>query len=349
MKRVALAGALLALTGLSGCVSGYFTGMTKELQEHGVAAEATILKVWDTGWTVNNDPVIGMRVEVRPREGSAYEATIGKTMISRIDLPQFQPGKVIPVRYDPANRAAVAVDFEGEAASAETSGSAGLGSGNPYRDRFARAPEGSGFLPPPAVPEVYLGTADSAADEVALIENGYASIGRSIVEGGSDLQPAIEQGKAVGAALIVLYGHFEPPAGTVLAVLPLRPRAGHGAGPAEQSFVPELGAGDHVALYLGKSRPPILGASLRALNGGERTRWKLDRGAVVLAVAAGSPAEAARLEAGDVLLAVDGKPVGDVTTVPGLVRAAAGRTVKLDLLREGAPFSLEVRLNPASP
>ena len=121
-RRIGLAVLALALTvGLTGClagvINGYFSGMTKELQEHGVGAEATILKVWDTGWTVNDDPVIGMHVEVRPSNGSAFEATIKKTLISRIDLPQFQPGRVVPVRYDPKDSTIVAVDFGGEAAA----------------------------------------------------------------------------------------------------------------------------------------------------------------------------------------------------------------------------------------
>ncbi len=345
MKRFGIAAMLLALMlGLGGCLTTYFTGMTRDLREHGVAAEATILRIWDTGWTVNKNPVIGMSVEVRPREGPSFEATIKKTLVSRIDLPQFQPGNVIPVRYDPANPAAVAVDFQGEVASAGSSES-----GNPYRDHFERAPEGVGFLPPPAVPVVYLGTADSAADDRALLENGYADIGRSIVEGGSDLNPVIEQGREVGAALIVLYGRFDPPSGTSLAVLPFRPRSGTDAGSPERSFVPELGATDHVALYLGKSRPPILGAAFRALDAEERTRWNLDRGAVIAAVDGGTPADAAGLQAGDILLAVDGRSVSDVNAVHALVQPAAGRTVRLDLLRAGAPHSQEVRLNPASP
>jgi hypothetical protein len=89
-----------------------FTGVTasRELQRTGVAAEAEILSLWDTGITVNQDPVIGLKVRVRPRDGAAYEATIEKSLVSRLDVPQFQPGRTIPVRFDPQNPSRVAID-----------------------------------------------------------------------------------------------------------------------------------------------------------------------------------------------------------------------------------------------
>lgn len=83
---------------------------TRALQESGVAAEAVILRIWDTGITVNDDPVIRMDVEVYPAEGKAWAATIPKSLISRLDIPQFQPGQTIHVRYDPKDRTRVGLD-----------------------------------------------------------------------------------------------------------------------------------------------------------------------------------------------------------------------------------------------
>ncbi len=103
----------LSLAGALGCgafdhLSGVSTA--KELQATGVAAEAEILSLWDTGITVNEDPVIGLKVRVRPASGAPYEATIAKSLVSRLDVPRFQPGQVIPVRVDPRDPARVAVD-----------------------------------------------------------------------------------------------------------------------------------------------------------------------------------------------------------------------------------------------
>ncbi|MEA2695461.1 MAG: hypothetical protein QOJ16_4848 [Acidobacteriota bacterium] len=105
--------ALLALVLLAGCgmvdrMSGVSTA--KDLQATGVAAPAEILRIWDTGITVNKDPVIGMDVLVRPTDRPPYEAKIEKSLISRLDVPQFQPGKVIQVRFDPKEPGRVAID-----------------------------------------------------------------------------------------------------------------------------------------------------------------------------------------------------------------------------------------------
>lgn len=80
------------------------------LRQTGVPAWATILRIWDTGITLNDDPVIGMEVEVRPEEGESFRAVIPKSRISRIAIPQFQPGKEIAVRYDPRDPSQVALD-----------------------------------------------------------------------------------------------------------------------------------------------------------------------------------------------------------------------------------------------
>ena len=126
--------ALLVAVPLAGC-TGLMTSFgaitPQELVDHGVAAEADVLEVWDTGWTVNDNPVVGMNVRVHPDGAPAYEATIEKTMVSRIATWQFQPGNRIPVRYDPQNPAIVSVDREPRG---ETKAS----SGNPYRDNFER-------------------------------------------------------------------------------------------------------------------------------------------------------------------------------------------------------------------
>jgi hypothetical protein len=83
---------------------------TKALQETGVAAEATIVRIWDTGITVNDEPVIGMEVEVYAAEGKPWRATIPKSLISRLDIPRFQPGEIVKIRFDPQDPSRVGLD-----------------------------------------------------------------------------------------------------------------------------------------------------------------------------------------------------------------------------------------------
>lgn len=97
---------------LSGCaIADRMSGVSKArgLQKRGVAAQATIVRVWDTGMTVNDDPVVGLLLDVKPTDAAEYQAET-KALISRIDVPQFQPGNVIPVRYDPNDPKQVAID-----------------------------------------------------------------------------------------------------------------------------------------------------------------------------------------------------------------------------------------------
>lgn len=110
--RWAVIGAALVLT-LAGCaVIDRMSGVedARELQMNGEAALAKILRIWDTGMTVNNDPVVGFLLEVRRRDQPTYEVRT-KLRISRLDIPRIQPGKTIPVRIDPREPTRVALDI----------------------------------------------------------------------------------------------------------------------------------------------------------------------------------------------------------------------------------------------
>jgi hypothetical protein len=82
----------------------------KELQKTGEPAAATILQIWDTGMTVNDDPVIRFLLEVHPPGKPDYQAET-KIRISRIAISRFQPGAVTPVRIDPRHPKHVALDI----------------------------------------------------------------------------------------------------------------------------------------------------------------------------------------------------------------------------------------------
>jgi len=97
-----------------GCaISNKMSGVseTHAIQKIGEPARATVIEVWDTGITVNNDPVIGLRLTVEERPGHPpYEAVIKKSLVSRVHVPQFQPGSHVPIRIDPKDPARVALD-----------------------------------------------------------------------------------------------------------------------------------------------------------------------------------------------------------------------------------------------
>ncbi len=78
----------------------------------GVQTSATVLKVWDTGTTLNDDPQVGLLLEIPTNEGSRFQAET-KTIVSRLQVSLVQPGVTANVVYDPNNLKRVQVlDFE---------------------------------------------------------------------------------------------------------------------------------------------------------------------------------------------------------------------------------------------
>ncbi|MCI0397076.1 MAG: hypothetical protein L0332_03840 [Chloroflexi bacterium] len=88
-------------------VVGIGLWMRKIINPHGkmkdaVLAQATILNMWDTGVTLNDNPQVGMLLEVHPTDRPAYQVQT-KAVISRFRLLQYQVGAVVPVKYDPTD------------------------------------------------------------------------------------------------------------------------------------------------------------------------------------------------------------------------------------------------------
>jgi len=369
---------LLALSALALGCSMFDTGMSeaKDLQRTGVAAQAEILAIGETGLTVNDNPVITLDVEVRPADRPPYRGTIKRLLISRLEVPQFQPGRIIPVRFDPRDPSRVSFDLGPPKAA---------GTGDPFVDHFtpSQSSPGSSLVPPPPAPALYRGGDDEAGDTRALIENNYLLLGVSAFTAGDAADPrqAARQGKKLGAALVVLYGEVRETPDAALAPLPFHPRppgstASAASASASAAFsaaepaadaasaepaadtagaaatigsLPPRPAADHEATYWGRSQPPLVGIMFRPLDQKEKDRLLRSDGVVVELVTNDSPAAAAHLQQGDIILAIDGKPILDARAVPAFLRSIAGRRVRIDLLRDSTPRTVEVQLNPAAP
>ncbi|HJZ49984.1 MAG TPA: hypothetical protein VKE41_22570 [Roseiflexaceae bacterium] len=91
-------------------VRKFMRNMTGANITNGMTAQATIVRIWDTGTTINDNPVVGLVLEVRPQNMPPYQAE-AKSMIPRLSIPQFQPGAIVPVKIDPQNQARVALDI----------------------------------------------------------------------------------------------------------------------------------------------------------------------------------------------------------------------------------------------
>jgi hypothetical protein len=83
----------------------------RKLLQTGLPAKAKILALNDTGVTINQNPQVQLTLEVTPDSGypPTYQTTL-RTIVSRLHIPQFQPGAKLRVRYDQNNPAQVAVE-----------------------------------------------------------------------------------------------------------------------------------------------------------------------------------------------------------------------------------------------
>lgn len=88
----------------------------------------------------------------------------------------------------------------------------------------------------------------------------------------------------------------------------------------------------------GKTKRGWLGVRIQAVTDEIAENLGLDkaRGAMVAGVTEGGPADKARIEAGDVILSFDGKPVADMRALPRIVAdSPIGKTVPVEVWRKG--------------
>ncbi len=109
---------------------------------------------------------------------------------------------------------------------------------------------------------------------------------------------------------------------------------------AAQAIIPQLREVGHVTRgWLGVSVQPVT-EELAASFGLDKPR-----GALVTEVIKGSPAETAGFQRGDIILAVDGKPVAEMTDLPRLVAALpVDSAVRFEVFRDGKSRTLGVKI-----
>ena len=84
----------------------------QNILQYGIPAQATIRQVWQTGTFINENPQVGMQLEVRPPGGAPYVTQVN-AVVPLINIPQFQPGTVVPVKISPLDASKVELDVYG--------------------------------------------------------------------------------------------------------------------------------------------------------------------------------------------------------------------------------------------
>ena len=70
--------------------------------KNGIDGEAKVIKVWDTGVSINDNPQVGLLLELTPPGGATVQVE-AKQVVSRLSVAHVQPGVKALIFYDPAN------------------------------------------------------------------------------------------------------------------------------------------------------------------------------------------------------------------------------------------------------
>jgi hypothetical protein len=234
--------------------------------------------------------------------------------------------------------------------------------GNPYTKFYTPAPEATlRVLPqrrvqaPPVNPELIRGI-NPTEDIPALQAEGWVVIGQSSFNGPKlDSDDALEQARKVGADRVVMYGalasteHTVVPLtlpttqtsfsnGTATAYGPAGTATAYGSAVTttygtETTYLPmTVRRYDGLAFYLVKARYAF-GGIFRNLTAEESQHAGTVNGTAIAVVVRGSPAAAAGILPGDVVLKADGEAVVDAVQLTSLLQQRQGQRVTFQILR----------------
>lgn len=85
----------------------------KRLLKTGTQARAVITNLEQTGTYINNQPRCHIYLQVEPGGGVPPFAAVATRTVQLVQIPQFQPGQILTVRFNPADHSQVAIEAFG--------------------------------------------------------------------------------------------------------------------------------------------------------------------------------------------------------------------------------------------
>ena len=90
--------------------TNFFSESEEEsLLSSGIQAEAEILTIANSGNRYDKEPRIVLKLKVIPVNEEPYETEV-IMVISQINIPRLQPGKIVKVRYDKKDKMKVVIE-----------------------------------------------------------------------------------------------------------------------------------------------------------------------------------------------------------------------------------------------
>lgn len=252
----------------------------------------------------------------------------------------------------------------------------GAGCSNPfketYRSSLERWPSGevSRILPAQGKPKLVT-SADMRRDVQRMMEGGYLLLGRSRFRSSQvDAAAARTVAEEIGASVVLVEQQY---AETITEAVPMSEwiperqvtivergvvRAGPDIGQVYETEVTKTIQGEfrtthipqttdyyeYAATYWAKSKPPIFGVLVRALDDSTRLRIQSNRGVMIRAVITDSPAFHADLLRGDIILRFAGEQIVDPDQFFDTVIRNSGRLVDVEIDRNGERKTIPAQL-----
>lgn len=241
-----------------------------------------------------------------------------------------------------------------------------LACANPYVDNYQNTlsqwPGGEASrLLPGTGPAKLVTSANMQADTLAMMENGFLLVGRSTFRSTViDENMALKEAERLGASVVLVGKEYVnsvtqsvpvttwiPPAQVTYTERVTdnssMPQRGYDRivtktieGEYHTRYVPQnVDYYAYSATYWAKSKPPIFGVLVQALDDGEKKSIGSSKGVVVKAVIKGSPAFDADILCDDIIVQMDDAAVPDPDGFFDMVITNAGKPVALQIVRNG--------------
>jgi len=220
---------------------------------------------------------------------------------------------------------------------------------NPYEKNY-KAQNTGGLVSLQANPDTKMYVSNHKdKDNISMLENGYDMMGTTGFEAGevpADL--ALQHGKAIKADTVLVYTKYGAALTAASKIDTYKEAAKTNGGEIDAKDVVEDDVKyKYFASYWAKLPPPLLGVHViklaRPAEEGEKKQEL--KGLNVLAVVKGSPAEAAGIERGDMLLKLNDTELNKAEELAKVVRQYQGKTVKIAYERDGQSATANANIN----
>jgi hypothetical protein len=187
-------------------------------------------------------------------------------------------------------------------------------------------------------------------DNISMLENGFDMMGTTGFEAGEvPAELALQHGKAIKADAVLVYTKYGAAMTAASKIDTYKEAAKKNGGEIDEKDVVEADVKyKYFASYWAKLPPPLLGVHVIKLARSaeeEGQQKQVLKGLNVLAVVKGSPAEAAGIERGDMLLKLNDTELNKAEELAKVVRQYQGKTVKIAYERDGQPATVDATIN----